>query len=389
MPCSKSEYIIDCVLYAFSRLPRETRLDSQWPFSMIHSILHSCIYLSHSLSSSSSSSIIDHYRYDIDPTQVGRLEVGTETLVDKSKSTKTVLMDLFTPHNNTDVEGATIVNACYGGTAALLNAFLWVESDGWDGRYAIVVAADIATYARGPARPTCGAGAVAVLVGRDAPLQFAPKERATHASNVWDFFKPDHTVEYPTVDGALSQTCYYQALEDVYARFVDKMEKNSTQSGPTTSEQSFTAESPDYFVFHAPYNKLVQKSFARLYLLDARRRQEERSTEEEKKEKDAAAPDHEDSLLQEWLTKPIEETYNDRALDGVLKKLSAATFEERLYDANRASQLVGNTYTASVFLGLASLIDRAGSRGELTPGKSMVVFSYGSGALATMYRLTV
>ena len=65
-----------------------------------------------------------------------------------------------------DIEGATIVNACYGGTAAILNTFLWVESDGWDGRYAIVVAADIASYARGPARPTCGAGAVAVLIGR-------------------------------------------------------------------------------------------------------------------------------------------------------------------------------------------------------------------------------
>lgn len=128
--------------------------------------------------------------------------MGTETLVDKSKSTKTVLMSLFP--GNSDIEGATVVNACYGGTAALLNAFNWVESDGWDGRYAIVVAADIAAYAKGPARPTCGAGAVAFLVGRDAPLAFYPKERATHASHVWDFFKPDHSVEYPTVDGRYS-----------------------------------------------------------------------------------------------------------------------------------------------------------------------------------------
>ena len=35
------------------------------------------------------------FRYQIDPHSVGRLEVGTETLVDKSKSTKTVLLDLF------------------------------------------------------------------------------------------------------------------------------------------------------------------------------------------------------------------------------------------------------------------------------------------------------
>lgn len=130
------------------------------------------------------------------------MEVGTETLVDKSKSTKTILMDLFP--GNTDIEGATVVNACYGGTAALLNAFAWVESEGWDGRFAIVVAADIAAYGRGSARPTSGCGAVACLIGRDAPLVFDPREKATYAANVWDFFKPDHSVEYPTVDGKLS-----------------------------------------------------------------------------------------------------------------------------------------------------------------------------------------
>ncbi len=305
-------------------------------------------------------------RYDIDPLQVGRLEVGTETLVDKSKSTKTVLMELFP--GNTDIEGATVVNACYGGTAALLNAFTWVESDGWDGRYAIVVAADIAAYARGGARPTSGAGAVAVLVGRDAPLSFDPKERATHAANVWDFFKPDHTVEYPTVDGKLSQVCYYQALEDVYTRFCDRLALNN-------DGDNFDAESHDYFVFHAPYNKLVQKSFGRLYYMDARRKAEKgRETS---------------GFEREVLTKPIEETYADRDLEGLLKKVSSNAYHEKLGDANMASKLVGNTYTASVFLGLASLIDRVGGRGALTPGKSIAVFSYGSGALATMYRLTV
>ena len=38
------------------------------------------------------------------------------------------------------------------------------------GRLAIVVAADIAVYAAGSARSTGGTGAVAMLVGPDAPL---------------------------------------------------------------------------------------------------------------------------------------------------------------------------------------------------------------------------
>ncbi len=48
------------------------------------------------------------------------------------------------------------MNACYAGTNALFNSLAWIESSAWDGRYAMVVAADIAEYAKGPARPTGG-----------------------------------------------------------------------------------------------------------------------------------------------------------------------------------------------------------------------------------------
>ena len=349
-------------------------------------------------------------KYDVDPNTVGRLEVGTETLVDKSKSTKTVLMDLFP--GNSDVEGATVMNACYGGTAALLNAFSWAESSAWDGRYAIVVAVDIAAYARGPARPTCGAGAVAVLVGRNAPLALVdPRERTTHAANVHDFFKPDPSVEYPAVDGALSQRCYYRALEDCYGRFCDRLDRldgvavcggEDDDGSRVEEEERFGAESADYFVFHAPYNKLVRKSYGRMHLVDARRRHARellRRDSEEKKDDgqdnnggdviERQAPSTGTLLSEEDLTKPIEETYSDRSLESSLKSISKSSYDARLSDADAASKLVGNTYAASVFFGLASLVDRAGGRGDLTPGKTAVVFSYGSGALATMYRLHV
>uniref|UniRef100_A0A4W3GR35 Hydroxymethylglutaryl-CoA synthase n=1 Tax=Callorhinchus milii TaxID=7868 RepID=A0A4W3GR35_CALMI len=109
-------------------------------------------------------------RNQIPYESVGRLEVGTETIIDKSKAVKTVLMQLFQESGNSDVEGIDTTNACYGGTAALFNAVNWVESSSWDGRYALVVAGDIAVYASGSARPTGGAGAVAMLVGPNAPL---------------------------------------------------------------------------------------------------------------------------------------------------------------------------------------------------------------------------
>lgn len=109
-------------------------------------------------------------KYNIDPKSIGRIDVGTETIIDKSKAVKTVLMDLFASHGNTDIEGIDSKNACYGGTAALFNAVNWIESSSWDGRDAIVFAGDIAVYAEGSARPVGGAGAVAFLIGPDAPL---------------------------------------------------------------------------------------------------------------------------------------------------------------------------------------------------------------------------
>jgi len=46
-------------------------------------------------------------KYNIDPKSIGRLDVGTETIIDKSKSVKTVLMDLFTAEGNSDMRAST------------------------------------------------------------------------------------------------------------------------------------------------------------------------------------------------------------------------------------------------------------------------------------------
>lgn len=58
------------------------------------------------------------------------------------------------------------------------------------GRYGIVISADIAVYSKGPARPTGGAGAIAILVGPNAPIVF-DNVRATYMENAYDFYKPD------------------------------------------------------------------------------------------------------------------------------------------------------------------------------------------------------
>ncbi|KAI1722828.1 diacylglycerol acyltransferase domain-containing protein [Ditylenchus destructor] len=83
--------------------------------------------------------------YKINPNSIGFLEVGTETLVDKSKSVKTVLMDLF--GENCDIEGADTKNACFGGTQALFHAVDWIYANfDTEKRLAIVVCLDISEY---------------------------------------------------------------------------------------------------------------------------------------------------------------------------------------------------------------------------------------------------
>jgi hydroxymethylglutaryl-CoA synthase len=296
-------------------------------------------------------------KYGISRSSIGRLEVGTESLVDKSKSTKTVLMRLFEGSGNYDIEGVTVINACYGGTAALLNALTWADSSCWDGRYAIVVAADIAVYADGPARPSGGCGAVAMLIGRNAPLKIDLRTRTTHATNVWDFFKPKMDSEYPEVNGALSQKCYLQALDDCYTRFLQK-EKAVHGADRCTAHT-------DHFLFHSPYNKLVQKSFARLLFLDIA----------------AGRLDEHKKTYERWLDTPLDETYEDKELEVKLREVAMPLYEKKVATGCEISKKVGNTYTASVYMNLANLIS---SEGSALSGKKISLFSYGSGAMASM-----
>ena len=290
--------------------------------------------------------------FGVAPADVGRLEVGTETLVDKSKSVKTTLLRLFGEHR--DVEGVSSVNACYGGTAALLNACAWVESSAWDGRYAVVVCGDIAVYEPGPARPSGGCGAVALLVGPGAPLALEPA-RATHAMDVWDFYKPHHS-EFAAVDGKLSQACYLRSVDGCWAGLKRK------------APAATTLDAFDHCVFHAPYNKLVQKGFARLALGD-----------------DVLAGRRDDPPAADWCAAgaaPYENSLADRGLDAALRKASAGAYDAKVAPATLIPKQIGNTYTASVFAGLLSLV---ADRGDALAGKRVLLFSYGSGSVATMY----
>ncbi|XP_028768540.1 hydroxymethylglutaryl-CoA synthase [Neltuma alba] len=300
-------------------------------------------------------------KFKIDPKQIGRLEVGSETVIDKSKSIKTFLMQIFEESGNTDIEGVDSTNACYGGTAALFNCVNWVESSSWDGRYGLVVCTDSAVYAEGPARPTGGAAAIAMLIGPDAPIAFESKFRGSYMSHAYDFYKPNLASEYPVVDGKLSQTCYLMALDSCYKHFCEKFEK--------LEGRPFSISDADYFVFHSPYNKLVQKSFGRLYFNDFLR--DPRSVDEVARK-----------ILGPFTALSGDESYQSRDLEKANQQAAKHLYNEKVQPTTLIPKQVGNMYTASLYAALASLLHN--KRSSLV-GKRMVMFSYGSGLTATLF----
>lgn len=288
---------------------------------------------------------------------------------------KTVLTQLF--GNNHSLEGADTVNACYGGTNALFNAINWVESRSWDGRDAIVVASDIALYKEAAARPTGGAGCVAMLVGPNAPIVAVPGLRGTHMTHAYDFYKPDMKSEYPMVNGHLSISCYMSALDGCYAELRTNAARLTSDNHPEAAvilakERQSLIDVFDFMAFHTPNCKLVSKSYGRLLYNDF--------LNNKSRAEFASLPQHLRGL-------PYEESLKSKDLEKAFLELSKQRFVSRIEPCIRAPSLCGNMYTASLYCSLVSVLSQVGS--DALQGKAIGMFSYGSGITSTLFTLQV
>lgn len=180
------------------------------------------------------------HKHILRPEDIGRLEVGTESNWDGSKSLKTYLMDLF--KSNTNLGGCETKNACYGGTNALFNAMHWLESSFYDGRYAIVVCTDTAMYREHALMPLAGSAACAILLGPNPVLRFRSDMVHHHFGNTFDFYKPYENYPYPVIDGRFSVAVYNEAFAE-----------NCRRLSPSV-------DMCKYAVFHTPYPKLPEKN---------------------------------------------------------------------------------------------------------------------------------
>lgn len=288
-------------------------------------------------------------------------------------------MQLFEKSGNTNVEGVDTVNACYGGTNALFNSLNWAESSAWDGRDAIVVCGDIALYKKGAARPTGGAGCVAMLIGPDAPLAFEAGLRGSYVTHAYDFYKPDLTSEYPVVDGHFSLRCYTEAMDACYKAYNARektLQKASNGTNGHSSNGSSEHELPidrfDYMCFHAPTCKLVSKSYARILYNDFLN-----------DPTNAAFAD----IPAEIKDVEYQASLTDKALEKYFGGLSKKRFTQRVQPSIQVPTMCGNMYCASVYGGLVGLLSNVSS--EQLQGKRVAVFSYGSGLASSLFSFKV
>ena len=183
----------------------------------------------------------------------------------------------------------------------------------------LVIASDIAKYgAATPGEPTQGAGSVAMLITQNPRILSFNNDNVAQTRDIMDFWRPNYS-STPYVNGLYSTQQYLDCLTTTWEEY---------QKRYNWTLADFAA-----ICFHLPYPKLALKGLRSMM----------------------------DQTLSEEKQNSLQENF-DKSI---------------LY-----SQMIGNIYTGSLFLGLLSLLENAEN---LKAGDKLALYSYGSGAVSEFF----
>ncbi len=321
------------------------------------------------------------------PDKIGRLYVATESSFDESKAMNSyvigMLEQVYGKETFGHCGGIECKFACVSGSYALYDNTNWIRAGEAEDKYALVVVSDIAKYDLGSSgEVTQGAGAVAMLLN-DAPrlLAFDPKVTSTSIKNEYDFYRP-FGKETPIVHGQYSNLLYLIQVKNALIDYKRKVK----QTGLIKLKEGETIlDHVDYLNMHLPYSNMGKKALA--YLV----RHEWRSL-----------PRWKEIVEEIGMTEPIpkdprgtiESVLEDAefmAKDHQFTKLFTNTekyvelYESKLASSLIASKMIGNLYTASLYLGFRSSLEFEYQKGVDLKGKRVGFCSYGSGASAMIF----
>jgi hydroxymethylglutaryl-CoA synthase len=327
-------------------------------------------------------------RNNLDPRQIGRIYLGTESALDMAKPTGTYAVEMlaqrFASRFGTDCfrhcDVLDMTFACIGAVDALQNTLDWVAADRT--RIGIVVASDIAKYElQSTGEYTQGAGAVAMLVKQTPRLLIIRPLFGVAMESVHDFFKPrrERFTETPVFDGQYSNLCYQNRMTEALADF-----RRRAIAAKLFREDQFQALSERWsrMIFHLPYAFHAKRMFVEEFIAERKRKGV-----------------WETDVSKFGFAEPVATKFDDpkslgKAQAAFLKTVSESTLYQRfvqtkLERAQRASQDTGNLYTASIFLALMSSLECDATEHAPIAGKRLGFVAYGSGSKAKVFEAVV
>jgi hydroxymethylglutaryl-CoA synthase len=305
----------------------------------------------------------------IDPRDIDYLAVGTETTVDQSKSAAAYVLGMLERHYGVSlahVGAPQFQFACIGATYALEAAVSRLRAGDNTKPYAMVIASDISKYPLATAGEyTQGAGAVALLLSENPRLvELEQGLTGTVTRDERDFFRPNWSAA-AVVDGKYSIDVYLDCMEAAFAAYAERAEARFAGRP--------LAEAIDHYLFHVPFPRMAEYAAARVLTGVWAKHPATRDKLAAQVPLWAAGPGGGDARA--W-RKEVERAVAKSAL-------FRTTFGRAIEPTLTLSRDVGNMYSWSLYLALASLLEHAdGADGASLAGRRLLFGSYGSGASA-------
>lgn len=187
----------------------------------------------------------------------------------------------------------------------------------------LVIASDVARYELdSAAEATQGCGAVAMIIKANPRILQIQPQAGNYTEDVMDFWRPNYR-KTALVDGKFSTQMYIKAMLAAWDNY--------------QADGGFAFADIAHFCYHLPFTRMGQKAHR--------------------------------SLCQHNMA-----------------SIPKDAFDTQLADSLIYSRIIGNSYSASLFIGLTSLLEQ--NTNDLT-GKNIGFLSYGSGCVAEFFAGTV
>jgi hydroxymethylglutaryl-CoA synthase len=311
----------------------------------------------------------------ISPKEIFRIDTPTESGLDASRALVSdvvgMLEQVYGRGSFSHVLGYEQKFACVSGMERLLDTAAWFAAEWNQRKYGLVLATDIAKYNLGSREePTQGAAAAALLIGSDPRLlEIIPGALGSALRHEKGDFKKPGGRTIALVDGEKSYASYLSEMKEAWLNFCASIRTIAFMK-PRPDESILDHVSRA--IYHNPHKKMVMGAYASLLM-------------------------HEWRSLPRWkeVTKEIGDEPSRSGISDVSYYVSGPyqeyrrkfmkshwfldSFEEKIGNSTTAPEFVGNSYSASVFVGLDSILENDSS--DLT-GANVILCGYGSGSHA-------